>query len=298
MRALHVLSLLTAVIASIALVGCDEETPMTMCGGHNQPVCDDGWRSKEGGDVRIEYILGKDGVTYSVNAQAWFLEDQTPAKLPGVMFGACSHLQSYENIAFPSDATKASRVWKDVGATVTLSGPAGDIVFDRAENVADKSGAIHQIIYVKNGMAKGGVTPAEVTAGGEYGIATAAGPIVPEKLRLPGAYTVTGGIQVPGDNVFPATSPITYTYTAPDEANTKIAFIAFVGMGQTSGVVENWFCPMEKTGSITVTVEDLAKFPRAGTLAIGMTSHQQLNFDGRLIDVVGMHQRLANYMIQ
>lgn len=298
MRDLKALFVLSAM--ALALAGCDDETPTTTCGGHNQPVCDDDtWKSKEGGEVRVEYILGKDGTTYSVNAQAWFLEDQMPAKIPGVMFGMCSHLQSYENIAFPSDATKASRVWKDLGPTITLTGGASDIVFNREMNVVDKSGATHEIIYVKNGLAKGGVAPTEITAGTEFdAVAETTGPLVTTQLRLPGNYTVTGGIQVPGDNMIDGAQPLTWTYSAADEANTKIAFIAFVGMGATSGVVENWFCPMERTGSITVSVEDLAKFPRSGTLAIGMTSHQQVEFDGRLIDLVGMHQKLANYMFQ
>jgi hypothetical protein len=274
------------------------------CGGHGQPACKDDagmpdYLNHEGGEIRLEFLETNTG-QQSVILYAWFLNGQAPEKLPQPGSG-CTNVLSYANTTNPGAEINDSRAYMDVGNTVSLTGPGGTISLQKYENIADKRGLVMDVGYAKDGSVRNTVTPSTMLRGGEYSVSLGNGMPFPGKVKLPTQWETIGGTLAFGPNVvnnIPKDTNVIWDYSyIPDEPYVQYGILLFTGTN-TSGVRETWFCVNEVTGRVALDAATVAQFPPSGTLQAATIAHQQIGFNGRNVDVLGITCRQTPYTIQ
>ena len=305
------LSLVGAGIAALA-VGCGNDGNVTIdssgidgnggpCGGHGQPACPDSLEKTfldfEGGEIRFEWRLLPDGTMQVMVGQAWFLSDQSPDKIPGLTFGMCTDAYSYENTANPTIATVESRVALDVGDKVTLTSPDHTVELLREMNKGDFRGLNHEIIYLANARASGGVDPALITFGVDYAIdfADPAVPDVEEPLHMPALWDTTGGnisFGMATPLVLNRGEDVIMQYNLTEEPTSTAGFFLWAAPGQA------WICPQLNDGQLEMDKSFLDLIPPAGNLLAATVSHQKVDMNGRNLDLIGYTCKIRPYTVQ
>jgi hypothetical protein len=285
--------------------GDDTGTPDAMgepCGGHGQPECppsaDNEFLRHTGGEVRLEYITTQTGAL-QVILYAWFISKQDPETIPYATEG-CTNLLSYTNNTNAGATINDTRVFMDVGPTVTLSYQGKDIVLTKYENIPDKRGLVMDIVYAKDGNVRGTVYPGDILPGAEYTITLGNGVVLPAKIKVPAPWQVSGGNMVFGANAvnnMSKTADANWNYQYPEEELTKSALLLFGG-NNAAGMKESWFCVGAQTGAMNVPSSMMATFPASGTVQAATFAHQKINFNERVLDVIGITCMQTAYTIQ
>jgi hypothetical protein len=277
---------------------CDSEgteDDNMMCGGHGQPACNDmAYRDLEGGEVRLEYRLLPNLSEVAV-AQAWFVNGQVPAKLPGPMFNTCSDITKYETTSTPSMANLDSRQFYDVGDTVTITGAGKEMVLTKNLDTPDFRNQVEGIIYVKDGKAQGGVATTDIVPGNEYTPTFANGENPNGTVYMPKNWVSTSGPAFDG-TVYNAVrgEPITFTWDADDGEGAEtapFAFMAFFAKDNSS----RWFCLHDNTGSITIPGDITAQFGAEGNILGAVLQHRRINYKDRNLDLVAINCKIQSF---
>jgi len=275
--------------------GDDDTTP---CGGHGQPECTGEFVNHNAGEIRLEYILTNTG-SYQVILYAWFISAQDPEKIPYATDGQCLNSLSYTNTTNPGAAVNASRVYEDVGDTVTLTYKDQTIVLNRYTNIADKRGLIMGIGYAHDGAARGTVPPEAILPGAEYTIHIG-GELFPYKLKVPTPWQTSGGnmtFAVGATTNLKQAADISWQYQFVNEPYTQSGLLSFTG-NNAGGMKETWLCIGPATGRIDIPATTMATFPAAGNVQGATVAHQKVEYKGRLLDVIGVTCRQTPYVIQ
>jgi hypothetical protein len=276
-----------------------------MCGGHGQPECNFEWLQHNGGEIRLEIVQNPAGKML-VTLYAFFISAQTPEKIPYLTygkeengaFGPCSATSTYSNSVNPGQEVNDSRVFVDVGDTITLSDGRVDIVMNRYENIADKRGLIMDIGYAYQGAAQGTVPPDMVLPGVEYTITLSGMGVLPYKLKVPPTWnTVGGNVQFLASGTNNMATAASWVYLYQDEAKfEETALLQFTG-NNTAGMKETWFCVGPAAGRIDVP-DAKTMFPPSGTMQGATAVHQKVEWNGRLLDIIGVNCKQSAYAIQ
>lgn len=280
-----------AVLLTVSTIGCGNNTSVNP--GPDAP--DTEYLKHEGGEVRLEYVGTSMGTTVVI-AYAFFLGSQAPEKIPYSAEG-CSNLTGYLNVTNAA-AVNNTRTFLDVGDTVTLSGPGTDIVMPRYSNIPDKRGLVMGTEYAKNGMVRGQVVGTDLTLGASYQISTSGMGKLSMPLKLPTAWKTTGGnmnFGVNAVNMIPPNTDLSWQYANLD-ASTIVdnGTLLFTGMN-SQGVTETWFCQQGPTGHVDIPAAQIAMFPQTGQVQSATITHEQVDFNGRVVDLYGVNCLTAPY---
>jgi hypothetical protein len=280
--------------------GDDTPDAMQPCGGHGQPECTGDqaeYLKHNGGEIRLEYVTAQNG-TLQIILYAFFLSSQMPDGIPYPIDGTSNVLASV-NSTNPGMEVNDSRVYMDVGDTVTLSHKEQTITLNRYTNIADKRGLIMDIGYAVDGASKGTVDPNMILPGAEYTIAIG-GVVQPYKLKLPTPWQTMAGNVVFALNAttnLTKGTDISWQYDFVDEPYNMGALLVFAG-NNSAGVKESWLTIGGATGKIDIPGTTMATFPASGTLQGAVIVHQKLNVNGRVLDVIGVNCKQTPYVIQ
>lgn len=307
-------TLLPILFSSVLITGCGDnggsETPMPdsggpPCGGHGQPDCDFEWLKYNGGEIRLEIVQTPTGKQI-ITLYAFFISGQTPEKIPYLTYGSqqngafspCSATSTYSNSVNPGKEVNDTRVYVDVGETMTLSDGRVDIVMNRYENIPDKRGLVMDIGYAYQGAAAGTVPPDMVLPGVEYTITLSGVGVLPFKLKVPPTWnTVSGNIQFLPSGTNNMQTDASWEYLYEDDPKwEEVALLQFTG-NNSAGTKETWFCVGPAAGRIDVP-NAKNMFPPSGTMQGATAVHQRVEFQGRLLDVIGVNCKQSAYAFQ
>jgi len=275
------------------------------CGGHGQPACatdanDPEYLNHYGGEIRTEYSANPQTGAEGITMYAFFVSAQTPDSIAELQDG-CQNTKSFVNTT-NAGAVNTTRTFEDVGDTMTFTG-AGEqpITLGRYSNIADKRGLVMGIEYAYNGSAVNEVPTTDVLRGAEYNIDMSGMGTFPGVLKMPTEWeTVAGNLDFGSGSVnnIPAATDVTWQYSyVPGEPFVDTASLLFSG-NSGSGVAEAWFCVAPiNDGMVTIPAATVAMFPPSGKLQAATNAHQQINFNGRVVDVLGVTCRTTTYTI-
>lgn len=277
--------------------GTDPMTTIPECGGHGQSECDDGFKMREGGEIRLELRRLPNGRDSRVVAQAWFIDAQTPGKLPGVAFNQCADLNQYLSAASPVQATFDSRNWYDVGDNIRLEGGGKTIDLAKTADATDFRNQVHKTIYVKDGKAQGTVDPTFLLPRTGYQAKLANGESPGEPIYIPSEWTTTlSGPRFDG-TVFSVSRGQDVTWQFQSEDDSTVAPIAFFIFAAKDASTK-WACFLPNTGSITVPAAIVDQIAVEGSILAGTIRHKVVNFNDRNLDLVGVNCRIQAFKVQ
>ena len=275
------------------------------CGGHGQPACTVDAAGMDflnhyGGEIRGEYSANPSSGAESVILGAFFVSAQTPDSIAEPMDG-CQDVKATTNTT-NAGAINGTRTFEDLGDTMTLTG-AGDqtIVMNRYMNLADKRGLVMGIEYAYGGAVKNTLPVTMMLRGAEYNITSSGSGAFPGVLKIPTEWETVGGTLAFGSgdvNNISSGSDVVWQYSYVNgEQYVDTASLLFSGSG-TDGKPHAWFCVAPiNNGEVTIPAATVAMFPPSGTLQAATNAHQQINFNGRVVDVIGVTCRTTPYTI-
>ena len=299
----RLLPLWSCLLLCASACGDDGGTPMMMgdddqpCGGHGEPACTGEFTNHNGGEIRLEYIQTNTGA-YQVILYAFFISAQDPEKIPYATDG-CSNILSYVNSTNPTAPVNDSRVYQDVGDTVTLTFKDTNIVLNRYTNIADKRGLIMDIGYAYQGASKGTVPPEAILPGAEYTIHIG-NELFPYTLKVPTPWQTEGGnmtFAVGATTNLKQATDISWQYAYVNEPYTNVGLLSFTG-NNTAGQKETWLCIGPATARVDIPASMMSGFPASGNVQGATVAHRKVEYNGRLLDVIGVTCRQTPYVIQ
>lgn len=254
----------------------------------------------EGGEVRVEWVEKSNGTTTTTEiiAYSFFLSSQTPEKIPYPGDG-CTQLKGYTNTTNATTAVNDTRTYMDVGATVKLVGAGREITLSKAVDKPDKRALPMDIGYFGGvaGAHTGAIASSQFLRGGTYDVVTASMGTLPVPLKLPGQWETIGGnlnFAPNAVNTIPANTDVSWQYAFPDEDRTNTGILLFSG-NNLAGVREVWFCVHALNGRVDIPAAMMATFPPTGTVQAATISHQKIDWNGRVVDLLGVTCKQTPY---
>lgn len=313
------------------------------CVGHTCPGTSPTLALPEGGELRIE--LFHTGYDTSGNRQeslgGWFISfsGQLPAARPvlgpqvtsisypggfAYCFDESAGDAFHSGAATLAQAIADTRSYYDVGAQVSIAGPASAFVLPRQSNAADPSTQIvHNMLYVTDptGSASlergaayaldpvlplGSFPGLNLRAGVDLATVTTNWPD-PPAVYVPADFTLTspteaqffaaGGLQID------STADLQFTWTAPSLPAgwpAQLHFTAFYD----PGFAMQYFCVVPDTGILVIPsgLFALPGFPAQGTIVHGALTHMGWNqhvssSEEYRFDMVGMVSKINGYVL-
>jgi hypothetical protein len=320
-----------ALSLAVLLTGCGGDDGSGMDPGDCENVGHGGvcldrspWQLEEASGLsRIELIYDyTDGSgTPAISTFAYFFEDQTPPRQPleGEPMGdsACVDVTAgdiYDTGPHPESQEIANtRSYIDIGDSMTLGNPDGDLTLAKAENTVDGSNLIeHDIVYNAD------VSVDELAFDGLYDFQLNGGGFTPEDLQ--GGVSVTGtpydrnDLYMPPD--FESITPTNQGYqniemnssedyvvewSTPEIADNAPELAAFWGFVDPETFEIDYFCSGKNNDSLTIPSNVLSTVKENqpnGLIIHGIASHVAYNLNQSRYDLSGINCKLGAYSVQ